>query len=309
MNIWRMKLRAGSGGFDMWPQCEERKIAAMTHPPILNTNLTKMNRQDVDPAVKTSAMASIRRFAWGVEGGDVIYVGDSKTKSLIARGYVDGEVGTRAYRYNAKNPIYPGQKDYEPWRHEVPVIWDRDFQAVEYRDGAPLVTLSPIEKAWQELSERLLSDAEQARPPLNDGDYQRETEASKKNILRLHASLSNRFRLWLEKSWKVTVVQEKKYVDSTFRLFGKTTMVEFKICYGSQTRRAIREALGQILEYNHYAHRTEMQSWWLVLDHPPSTEDHRYVATLRERYGFPIVLGWPARNGFELSPTLIPKAR
>ena len=40
------------------------KIAGMTHPPIHNTDLTQMVPKEIDSAVKTSAMATIRRLAW-----------------------------------------------------------------------------------------------------------------------------------------------------------------------------------------------------------------------------------------------------
>lgn len=93
MNIWRMKLRAGNYGEDIWPACRERGVAAITHPPIYNVDLTRLRKNDVDPEVKTAARTSIWRFAWDVRGGDVIYVGDSKSKSMIARGFVAAEPG------------------------------------------------------------------------------------------------------------------------------------------------------------------------------------------------------------------------
>lgn len=308
MNIWRMKLRAGSHGADMWEQCHRRKIASMTDAPILNTDLTSLTPDQVHPDVKTSSRASIRRFAWEIRGGDIIYVGDSVKKQLIARGYVGGNVGVRAYRYNSKNAMYPEGHPHEPWRHEVPVAWDSEFEPINYRDMSYLVTVAPIEKAWREFG-KILEDDSDAHTLLNADDYERETKASKKNVVKLHAALSNRFKLWARRKWNVKIVQEDKYVDTTFELFGMTTMVEFKICYGSHTRRAIREALGQILEYNHFPKRIERKSWWLVLDHEPSRDDLRYAHTLRHKYNFPLVLGWETDEGFELIPPASAKSR
>lgn len=305
MDTWRIKLRNGSRGADMWPQCKLRNIGAIMYFPILDTDLTELTPEEVDPAVKTSARASIRRFAWKIKGGDVIYVGDSDTKKLIARGEVACPIGERAYRYNSKDAIYPEIKSDEPWRHEIPVIWNT-IEPIKYRDGAPRYTVSPIETAWPDGGALLLQSEHSDKPValaplLNDAGYLREIEASRKHVQKLHASLSNCFRKWVQKKWQIDAVQEEHYVDTKFSLFGKTTMVEFKICYGSQTRRAIREALGQIMEYNHYPKRTEAGSWWLILDHAPSRDDHSYIATLRGKYGFPLVLGWPAKDGFELS--------
>jgi hypothetical protein len=70
MNIWRMKLRAGDYGYDMWPQCQERAIASMTHPPIYNLNLTHTEKRVVPVDVWTAARSSIWRFAWDIAGGE-----------------------------------------------------------------------------------------------------------------------------------------------------------------------------------------------------------------------------------------------
>jgi hypothetical protein len=42
------------------------------------------------------------------------------------------------------------------------------------------------------------------------------------------------------------------HIDATFKVDGKKFLVEFKIACLRNTRKAIREALGQILEYNLY---------------------------------------------------------
>lgn len=275
----------------------------MTDPPILNTDLTNLTPEQVHPDVKTSSRASIHRFAWEIRGGDIIYVGDSVKKQLIARGYVGGEVGARAYRYNSKNAMYPEGRPHEPWRHEVPVVWDSEFERIDYRDMSYLVTVAPIEKAWREFG-KVLENSGDAEHLLSEDDYQRETKASEKNVVKLHSALSNRFKLWAQRQWKIKIAQEEGYVDTTFELYGKSTMVEFKICYGSHTRRAIREALGQILEYNHFPKRIQRESWWLVLDHEPSRDDQRYADTLRQKYNFPLILGWTTDDGFEFFPPI-----
>src|ERR1017187_2927591 len=113
-----MKLRAGDYGDNMWPSCHKRGIASMTHPPIYNTNLTRLTKQDVNPEVKTAARSSIWRFAWDIQGGDMIFVGDSVSKSMIARGYVSSKPGIRAYRYNDQDPMTEPSNPSIPWRHE-----------------------------------------------------------------------------------------------------------------------------------------------------------------------------------------------
>ena len=308
MNIWRMKLRAGNYGEDMFPACRERGIAAMTHPPIFNVDLTHTRKGDVDPEVKTAARTSIWRFAWDIRGGDVIYVGDSKSKSMIARGFVTAESGARAYRYNTLDAITEPNKPDIAWRHEVPVEWDDDFIPFHYKDGVPRYTVAPFNPAWAHGTADIATPSEsgdidrRASEFLNETAYKRETQASQRNILKLHAALSNRFRSWLTRQFGVTAVQERNQVDLNFSLCGTTFLAELKICYGANTKSAIREALGQVFEYNHYPPRLKRQRWLIVLDHEPSSADEVYIASLRDRYQLPLGLAWEAEGGFQGLP-------
>lgn len=100
----------------------------------------------------------------------------------------------------------------------------------------------------------------------------------------------------------MSVEQEQNCVDLTFDYEGKSHLAELKICYGGKTRAAIREAMGQLLEYNHYPPRSEAQSWWLVLDHDPAKSDRVYIDVLRKKYGLPLRLAWPVNASFESYP-------
>ena len=62
-------------------------------------------------------------------------------------------------------------------------------------------------------------------------------------------------------------------------------MAEFKIAYNGNTKAAVREALGQILEYNHYPGRVTTQAWFLVLDQQPSNEDCKFVEVVANHLG------------------------
>lgn len=155
MNIWRMKLRAGNHGDDMFPQCRERGIAAITYQAIFNTDLTRHTKRDLDPGVQGAARSSVFRFAWEIRGGD-----------------------------------------------------------------------------------------------------------------------------------------------------GITHLAELKICYGGNTRAAIRGAMRQLLEYNHYPSRSEAHCWWLVMDHHPAGTDREYIDVLRTKYALPLTLTWSVGADFESYPKL-----
>jgi hypothetical protein len=297
MNIWRMKLRAGDYGDDMWPQCRERAIASMTHPPIYDMDLSNSEKRDVPEAVKTSARTSIWRFAWDIVGGDVILIGDSLERSIIARGFVDVAPGERAYRFNSVDPIFEPTNTVVAWRHEVPVIWDTDFVPFAYVDGAPRITVMHYDPAWSPQSLDVPT-SEFDDGFLDDTAYRRETPASDRNIKRLHAALSNRFRRWLNHTHGISAQQEKRRVDVGFNHMGQTHRAELKVCYGGATRPSIREALGQIFEYNLYPPRTSADSWLIVLDTGPSAEDIAYFEALRRRFQLPLSLVWETDSGF-----------
>jgi hypothetical protein len=314
MNIWRMKLRAGKGGDNMWPACQKRGIASFTHGPILNTDLTNLDKSDVDSAVKGSARPSIWWFAWEIKGGDEIYVGDSESHSIIGKGIVGGESGQRAYRYNPGDAMTEPSNPTVAWRHEVPVAWDSSFKPFEYTDPAPQNSVFPFRpakskelKGQEEAPDKYEDGANQSL--LNELAYQRETPASKKNIERLHVRLSNQFRLWLEENFVVNVTQEKHGIDLTFVCATKKHLAELKICYADDTRHAIREAMGQLLEYNHYPSYEEAQFWWLVLDCEPSKTDLRYISILRKKYGVPLTLAWRSGEDFNTFPSVPLEAR
>jgi hypothetical protein len=307
MNVWRMKLRAGHRGHDMFPACEKRGIASYTHKPIYNTSLTRLEKGDVDPAVKGPARSSIWLFAWEIKGGDEIYVGDSKSHKIIAKGVVAGKLGKRAYHYNSGSALK--EPSGVAWRHEVPVEWQKNFTPFPYKDPAPrhsVYKFKPLRgDGRNDITPTSILDGEnESDALLNDQPYGRETAASKKNISRQHVSLSNQFRLWLERKFAVKVRQERKGVDLTFTTSTFRHLAELKICYRSDTRHAIREAMGQLLEYNHYPPREEAQFWWLVLDCEPSQTDRKYISSLIEKYMLPLTVAWLSGGDFETFPSL-----
>ena len=88
----------------------------MTDPSIFDTDLLALEKIDLDPAIKAARRSTVWRFAWDMKGGDVIFIGDSISRSIVARGYITGEAGRRAYRYNSADPI-TDPKNGIPWRH------------------------------------------------------------------------------------------------------------------------------------------------------------------------------------------------
>lgn len=141
--------------------------------------------------------------------------------------------------------------------------------------------------------------ATDAPVPLTEDSYLRTTDASQRVIARAHAELSNSLARWLKDQGCTQIRQEEAWVDVCFERGKRTYIAEIKVTAGISTRHAVREALGQLLEYNHYGWRRSFDRWWIVLDRQPTTEDRAYVEKLRSEYKFPLRLGWRHGDEFE----------
>ena len=136
--------------------------------------------------------------------------------------------------------------------------------------------------------------------PLAEDGYLRATGRTLKLILPRHNALSNRFKKWLELNGYSQVLQETGLVDIEFMHFGELCRAELKVCYGINSTHAIREALGQLLEYNYFGIREPANRWLVILDKIPTSEDKEFVDRLRTKLSLPVHLGWEENRGFTL---------
>jgi hypothetical protein len=135
--------------------------------------------------------------------------------------------------------------------------------------------------------------------PLAEDAYFREVGARLHTIVPLHNALSNAFAAWAKHRGFSKVRQEAFRVDVEFHGNSGLHRAELKTCHGVGTTKSIREALGQLLEYNHYGLRSTAATWWVVLDTKPSNDDRKFIKVLREKRGLPLVLCWEVDDGFE----------
>jgi len=306
-----MALRVGLAGENLWPLCRQHGVAAITYDPIDNTDLSTYGNADRPAAwrqLSGSQPGSMNAFGWSIRGGDALYVRESGAGGLmVGLGTVKGEVGDRAYHFQASSPIR--EVSGKQWHHLVNVDWDNSFVGFLYKDRSPNTTVlraTQEERQQWNLASTItshknenLTDEELRTALLLESSYSRYTAPSLRLIVRLHAKLSNAFRAWMLATRGIIVKQEIDRIDCAFIEDGKRTMVEFKIAYEGNTRRAIREALGQILEYNFYPSRKLHQRWMLILDIPPSSDDLKYVWSLKAELKLPLIIGWPNETGFE----------
>jgi hypothetical protein len=135
---------------------------------------------------------------------------------------------------------------------------------------------------------------------LEESAYSRYTKEALKVIDRRHVKLCNAFTDWLYSTRGIRCNVERRNIDATFRIGKQSVLVEFKVAYRSDPKPAIREALGQILEYNHYPDRPTHDQWILVLDCMPTEMDWVFLKALR-KYGIPLSYGWQEPNVFKFS--------
>lgn len=115
--------------------------------------------------------------------------------------------------------------------------------------------------------------------------------------------LSNQFCDWLKSKHGLTGVQEHQYVNVRFSRGEERILAELKVCLGVGTTKAIREALGQLLEYNHYPMRTVAEQWFVVLDAEPTSDDKAFVSALRTSRALPLFVGWQQGTEFSFYPS------
>jgi hypothetical protein len=306
MRAWRMAFRVGNQGPSLWSQCLRFGVAAITYEPLLETDLSRYPKGEPKARwnqLEPTQKASLRRLAYEMKPGDVIYVKDGPR--IVDRGVVTGGYFFD-HDFRVKMPDGRG-----PWAHQVQVDWSRNFptEGIPILLGAEQLTvkelaLNEVERLEQAIngsrqSRRRKSSARQTRrDSLIEDAYYRETQAVLKIIVPLHNKLSNSFVHWLKAEHGVTAAQEQDRIDIQFDLKGKSNLAELKVCFGVETRNSIREALGQLFEYNHYPNRRCADVWLIVLDKAPSENDLTFIQNLKDERDLPLVIGWQVLGGF-----------
>jgi hypothetical protein len=115
MKAWRMSLRAGNHGREMWPDCVRWGVAAITYRPLATIDLSKFAQgepQNLWDELEPSQKASLRRVAYEMAAGDVIYV--KQGPKTVDKGIVSGRyefdsqsrlIGPDDVRLSATSPM------------------------------------------------------------------------------------------------------------------------------------------------------------------------------------------------------------
>jgi len=291
----------------MWPECVRFGVAALTYDPLATVDLPL--HPDHQPRRQWAQLtptqhASLSRVAYHMRAGDTIYV--KQGPRIVDKGVITGPANQRAYTFDSSFLLR--DPNGVPWAHQVPVEWSRTFSERRILLGAEQLTvklLAPADVRAIEASGAstpIRSRGVLHRAPLLEAAYYRETPARLKAIIRRHNKLSNDFCRWLKQHHHITARQEHNLIDIHFQHRQQHVLAELKICFGVGTTKAIRESLGQVLEYNHYPGRKPHEQWLIILDETPSLDDRHFITILRTCLSLPLTLGWQHQHGFAFFP-------
>lgn len=170
MKIWRMSMRVGNRGYEMWPLCRKLGVASITYWPFEDTDFsiyTMDEAKDLLRYLSSSQKFSLLSVAYVMKKGDIIYV--KQGTQIVGRGVVKGP-----YKFDHKSrlrcPIHEGQTI--PWNHQVPVDWDSNFEPINIKLGAEPSTVLELSKDTPSSKDRLrrLEEALIAQKPIDDKD-------------------------------------------------------------------------------------------------------------------------------------------
>lgn len=139
----------------------------------------------------------------------------------------------------------------------------------------------------------------------NDGSTLRKTTQKMTVVDLQHNRMQNALKKYLESTGKYrkgSIQMEENYIDlSAYTVSGDVHIFELKT--GKSAARCIREALGQILEYNHYYSSAPIaKKLYIISTTQPLEEDKLYLQKLRMLYNLPIWYRTFTTNPSKLGP-------
>lgn len=158
-----MAFRAGTNGYDLWPECRDRDIAIIQYGPVNDLDLSKYpvgEPREVWKQLGRTPQTSLRRFVGEMQEGDTIYV--KSGPKIVGRGTV-----ASPYYFDSDGRI---EHAGELWQHQRKVIWEKGIPEVENPTTQNIVTVKPLTAAD-------VRQIEQQYREKKDGDVRTATDA------------------------------------------------------------------------------------------------------------------------------------
>ena len=117
-----------------------------------------------------------------------------------------------------------------------------------------------------------------------------------------HKKLSRKFREWIRENHSVKIRKERGGIDVEFMLGKERVCVELKTESDGDVKTQIRDAMGQLFEYNYYPGREVADQWIIGTDTTPRRKDLEYIEELQELLPKKLTLIWESKDGFNCHP-------
>jgi hypothetical protein len=239
------------------------------------------------------------------------YIGDG----LPEKGHQKLAYGNKIMVENQGLPVYlfvryEEEKKGEPWtfrgRWRITGV-ERDFlSTATVPNGArqKVFRFKLVRAASLENEREIFEDAAPVDMSLAEISYIRATPALLRIVQPRHKRLANQFARWLRAQGFEEVRFEQDQIDVTFSRGSTDYMSEIKVVYGVSAAKSIREAMGQVMEYNFYGSRQPYDEWLVLLDTRPAVDDTEYVRRLSSELDLPLNVGWRKKSGFHFQRPL-----
>ena len=102
-----------------------------------------------------------------------------------------------------------------------------------------------------------------------------------------HNRLSNEMVKYLKRKGYIDVVTDKEFVDIQ-AIDPQGNKIYFELKTANTVKLAIRQALGQLLEYNHYPNKNNADKLIIVTELEITQQDAQYLLGMRSRYNIPV---------------------
>ena len=168
---------------------------------------------------------------------------------------------------------------------------------VEFKNADPVMQTWPMDKFSNFLYEKfpMSSDDENLEDDDDDTDFKDDTvvyKVDKKTVEMdlLHKRMQKAIKEILLKEGYHRVYLENEHVDiKAITTAGVWHYFELKTY---NAKEALREAIGQILEYVHYPHTTKAEKMFIIGTGEPCEKDVQYLELLRNKYKIPVWYRW-----------------
>lgn len=154
--------------------------------------------------------------------------------------------------------------------------YDNPMQIIQNDDSDPI---EPIQK-----------DTQYQQYTLNTDDRIRHTSASTSTVEAHHQRMQEGIMNFLENEGFTEVIAEADHVDIRAKKYGFIHFFEVKTY--DTARACIREALGQILDYNHFPNAHRASKMYIVGPVKATPEELLYIKYLRQNYHLNIEYRW-----------------